>query len=350
MPIRSAEQFEKEATRNIFHYKSSELKSVIESLRLYHGQRAATSVVREHLLTDLRESVLTWQTKHPKEFAARNGRALLDEVLREVTATGPETLPLADGDILFRWAPRGIDQRGGLQALITGAQAAQEDLSRERLGEGVTLEVSSAVVQHVGIYANNAVIEIGGGGLRPNPVTGRIHFDLVVRSRAHGQKIARVAKSARATGGSYQWSPLKYPIWELGSVLAVSYPGARLLARDRILLQQDDVRYRQTGQAHVLQQMVICSHFVNAVLYAAIRPGGTLATATDHAYDEIFKVSPAQMWREFMYKQGLWSEADAHFVGVQHRGKLNRNIDSRLLGVGLRKPPVPKKAGRPPLA
>ena len=349
MPIRSAEQFEEEATRNALHHKSVELKDVIKRLRLYHGDRAVKATLREHLLMDLRHSVLTWQKKHPKEFAARHGHGLLDDILEEVTSSGPEHLPLVNGDVLFRWVPRGVDQRGGLQAVISGAQAVQEDTHRKRLGEGVNLDVSSAVVQHVGVYSDHGVIEIGGGGLGRNPVTTRTHYDLVVRSQTHGERIAQAARSATATGPAYLWALLKYPAWELASVMAVSFPGARLLARDRILLQLDDTQYRQKGQRNVLQQLVICSHFVNAVLYAAIRPGGTLATATDRAYDEIFKVSPAQMWREFMGKQGLWAQTHAVFVGVQHKGRLDRNVDPRLLGVGLRTPPIPKKAGRPPL-
>jgi hypothetical protein len=365
MPIRSAEQFERDATRNILHYQSAELKDVIARLRLYHSPEGAPAAVRAHLLTDLRDSVRRWQVLRKDEFAQRHGRELLEEVLRESAGVVRKFLPLVDGDILFRWAPRNLDQRGALQALISGGQVEQDETHRRDLGREVNLQVSSAVVQHVAIYANDMRIEIGAWGLAHNPVGEATSYDLVVRSSLHGMRIAELAKSARvhrevASSMASFLVPQKYrerarrfqtyPLWDFIPIMNLAHPGGAFLGGNRVLLAQDDAAHHRYGRANQLQQRVICSHFVNAVLYASIRPGGTLATATDHAYDEVFKVSPAQMWLEFMTKGGMWAETDAVFVGLQHRGRLDPGFvdDPRRLGVGL-KPPVPSRVGRPPV-
>lgn len=347
MAIRSAEQFKKEAHRGIVHYRSSELRDVSKKLELYHNDRAVSHTLRAHLLIDLRDAVIAWRQKHPKEFAARHGPELEQEVRGALRASDEDHLNLVNGDILFRWVPKGINQRGILQTMITTAQNIQHDRHHQTGLEGTSVQVSTWVVQHVGIYADNTVIEIGAGGLLRNPVINRPHYDLVARSRIHGTRIAHAAKSA-----AYHRRKIRqaYPIWDLLTASCLcTFPGARSLARDRILMQQDDTQYRRKRQGNILQQAVVCSHFVNAVLYSAVRPGGTLATATNHAYDEIFKVSPAQMWREFINGRGLWAETHAVFMGLQHKGNLDRNIDPRTLGVGLKQPPVPRRAGRPPL-
>lgn len=358
MAVPSAEQFEREAYRGIGHVKSSELKDVIKKLRLYHADRTVSHTLHAHLLIDLRDSVTAWGQKDPKEFAARHGPELAHEVMVALASSDQEHLKLVNGDILFRWVPRGIDQRGKIQIVSAKAQGIQDDKHRRAGLEGINVEVSSMVVLHVGIYADDSAIEIGPGGLLRIPMINRPHYDLVVRSRVHGTRIANAARSARR-GPAYRrqrinvngkdW--LAYPAWDLWTgACQCTLPGALFLDQQRILLQQDDTQYRDKGQGNFLQQRVICSHFVNAVLYAAVRPGGTIATATDHAYDEIFKVGPAQMWGEFLHRRGLWSKAHAVFVGLQHKGNLDRNIDPRTLGVGLRQPPVPKRAGRPRLS
>lgn len=369
--IRSAERFEREGRRGIRHKQSSEYKDVVRKLRLYHRDTAVTSALQNHLLVDLRDALTKWSAKNMEDFTARHGAELANEIMVELSTGTAEHLEMVPGDILFRWVPRGIEQRKILQAIIGGGQAVQDASHRSASGDGFNLEVSSLVVQHVGIYAGGVVVEIGGSGLGRNPVGEREHFDLVVRSRVHGRRIARVARSALSGPKYYNQSKggrlvskvlnarrkpedhinprVRYPIWDFLPIAATPHPGARLLARDRILLRGDDEANRRERRSNILQQRVICSHFANAVLYAGVRAGGTLATATDHAYDEIFRVSPAQMWREFMHKQGIWAETQAVFVGIQHKGNLDRNMDSRTLGVGLNKPPVPKRAGRPHL-
>ncbi|WP_028866024.1 hypothetical protein [Psychromonas aquimarina] len=348
--IRSTKQFEKDAYRGIGHVKSKELKDVIKKLGLHHSRSAVCSALSNHLLIDLRDSVINWSIKHPKEFASRHGAELAHEVMAELASSSAEHLKLLDGDILFRWVPRGIEQRGALQSTISGAQAVQDFRHRQLLNKKVNIQVSAMVLQHVGIYSSGLVIEIGAMGLMRNPVHEREHYDLVLRSREYGRHIALTAKSALCGPRYYKVDHrCKYPVWDLASVAVIAHAGAPLLVREQINLQLDDRRHRQERQSYVLQQRVVCSHFVNAVLYASVRPQGTLAAATEHAYDEIFKIGPAQMWREFMLKQGLWAQLGAAFVGLQHKGSLDRNIDPRTLGVGLKMPAVPKKGDRPPL-
>ncbi|MET0009688.1 MAG: hypothetical protein ABW124_00080 [Candidatus Thiodiazotropha sp. 6PLUC9] len=346
--IRRAEQFEREAQRGIGHVKSPELKDVIKKLRLYHNNAAVNGYLHNHILTDLKDSITKWSQKQPKEFAARLGPNLAHEVMVELTSSSAEHLNLVNGDILFRWVPRGIDQRKPLQGIIAAGQDRQDQTQYKAYGDSINLGVSVLVIQHVGIYSDGEVIEIGETGLKKNPVSERVNFDLVVRSRLFGHMINAVAKSARC-GLAYIGRP-KYPVWDLATLSFKPHPGARLLVANQFLLKRLDDLYRGGGMSNVLQQTVICSHFVNAVLYAAIWPNGTLATATDHTYDDIFKISPAEMWKDFKLKLGIWSRAQAVFIGLQHKGKVDRNMDPRQLGVGLSLPPVPKKAERPTMA
>ncbi|MES9833646.1 MAG: hypothetical protein ABW139_15525 [Candidatus Thiodiazotropha sp. DIVDIV] len=346
--IRRAEQFEREAQRGIGHVKSSELKDVIKKLRLYHNNAAVSGYLHSHILTDLKDAITKWSQKQPKEFAARQGPNLAHEVMVELTSSSAEHLDLVNGDILFRWVPRGIGQRNSLQSVIAAGQDRQDQTQYKAYGDSINLGVSVLVIQHVGIYSDGEVIEIGGTGLEKNPVSERPHFDLVVRSRLYGQMIDSVAKSARC--GLAYFNTVKYPVWDLATLSFKPHPGARLLVANQFPLTRLDDSYRGGGMSNFLQQRVICSHFVNAVLYAAIWPNGTVATATDHTYDDIFKISPAEMWKDFKFKLGIWSRAQAVFIGLQHKGKVDRNMDPRQLGVGLSQPPVPTKAGRPSMA
>jgi hypothetical protein len=213
--------------------------------------------------------------------------------------------------------------------VIYWAQAVQDSRHKQKGLQGTTLGRSAFSVEHVGIYIGlGEVREIGPTGLERKRVAEREHYDLVVRSEVHGQDIANQAKSARCGQSLY------YPLWDILTVSSTPHPGARLLDRERILLQMRDREWK-LPERNVLQQAVICSHFVNAVLYAAVRPDGTLATASDHCFDDLFRVSPSQMWREFIERQGIWREVNAIFVGIQHKGKLRPDIeDLQALDVG----------------
>ncbi|WP_019615551.1 hypothetical protein [Psychromonas ossibalaenae] len=363
--IRSTEQFKKDAYRGTGHVKSKELKDVFKKLQLHHSRSAVCSALSNHLLIDLRDSVINWSIKHPKEFASRHGPELAHEVMAELTLSSAEHLQLRDGDILFRWVPRGIDQRGALQTTISAAQDLQDFRHRQLPNQEINIGCSTMVLQHVGIYSNGSVIEIGSMGLVKTPVHKREHYDLVLRSRHYGPRIAETAEKAKSARFGLRDHKIdflvKYPVWDLATVAIIPHAGSVLLGpvsasgqpqvqtKTQFDLQSDDRRHQKKGQSNVLQQRVVCSHFVNAVLYASVKQEGTLAAATMHAHDKIFKIGPAQMWKEFMEKQGLWGLLGAFFVGVQHKGRLDRNIDPRALGVGLKMPAVPKKAGRPPL-
>jgi hypothetical protein len=353
MPIRTAETFEVQATRDIMHHKSAELKDVIKKLRFYHGDEKVDAALRGHRLLELSDSVKEWKKTNPIEFSKRHGPELqkeVDEEVRSSTQTkAAEFEPLVDGDILFRWVPRNIGQRDFLQGLIGAAQYLQDQRHRHANLDEINIGHSVLLIEHVGIFHNDSVSEIGRVGLTKEPVASRNHYDLVVRSRTHGGSIARVASSARSAKKWWGSKSLRYPFWDLATVSLLPHAGARLLQGrgNSMLLKMDDREHRKKGDANQMGQLPICSHFVNAVLYAAIRPGGTIATATDHSFDDIFKVGPAQMWREFMHRQGLWGETDAKYIGLQHKGNVDRTIEPQKLGVGL-PPQVPSKANRPP--
>jgi hypothetical protein len=357
MAIRAVQQFEKDAY-HVIGYKSAALKNVIAALRLYHAA-PLNSPLRYDLLVDLRDSVLLWAERVKGEFLSRHGPELANEIMLELEATHVEREELEAGDILFRWVPEGVDwapenlgQRkahekifSGAQAkIISGAQYRQDEVhsrmrdvfaqrrgwSVEELNEllGINIEQSANFVQHVGIYAGEEiVIEVDCFGVYRNPLAKRTQYDLVVRCGNHGQVIANKATRVSRTFHIY-------PFNDVGKVAKDCYLGTPLIDLRKAQLEESDRKYTRSG-GYALQQGVICSHFVNAVLYAALIHGGTISTATDHRFDDIFKVSPAQMWREFLYRQGLWARADACFVGLQHKGNLNREIRTQTLGVGL---------------
>ncbi len=234
---------------------------------------------------------------------------------------------LKRGDILFRWVPPGINQRHLTQVLITVAQWDQAETQHVTQQGESSIEFSAALVQHVGIYTDNKVIEIGKKGLERNPVEARDNYDLVVRSRLYGDRIA-----ALATIAVPDKRQVLYPIWDLLNLSqkpTKSYGAAQAVMNE--LINSDRVN-RNAGKANVLKQAVVCSHFVHAVLYAAAT-SGTLRTATDHRWDAIFKISPSHMWTEFVTKRGLWSQLEAGYMGLQHKGKLYSTTGT--LGVGL---------------
>lgn len=327
-------------------------KKVVETLEVYHRKRLVVSALKDHLLIDLRDAVNNWSQTDPKEFARCHGPELLAEVRQELSISSAEHLDLVGGDILFRWVPKGINQFGALQGTIANAQD-QIRSELESRGQS-TNQIAHIVLQHVGIYTakNKEVVEIGGKGLMYNDVVKREHYDLVVRSRQYGPKIEEKALAAQC--GPKYYLLAKYPVWDLftGTMPALVANGGKALPFAYYDLARKNTYYTDEQKGNILQQRVICSHFVNAVLYAAIWPiNGTIATATDHKFDGIFKIGPAQIWYEFMNKIGIWLYAqDAKFVGLQHKGNLDRNIDPRKLGVGLTQPPIPKTEGRAPLA
>jgi hypothetical protein len=317
--IRTVERFERDAERGIMHHKSPALRKVIANLGRYqYGPQVG--LLSYHALIELRDSVVAW-AKEEKEFAARTGPELANEVMVEIEEFRALYFKLVPGDILFRWVPRGLGQRGFQQTLISAAQLLQ-DLSS---GGNINLGLSAAIVEHVGVYAGSGlVLEVGFGGARPGPVRNREHYDLVVRSPRFGRDIAAVARQA---GCGYS-----YPYSDIVKLSLNPYRGAALLDVYAKRLKDKDDNWKP-AERNRLRQCVVCSHFVNAVLYAVVKKG-TVATATDHEFDEVFKISPPQMWREFMFRQGLWREADAVFVGVQHKGVLDPSPQLNSLGVG----------------
>jgi len=311
MAIRSAEQFKKDAHRGVLHHKSESLKTVTDGLEAYHqptGDKQLKLIALHNAITD-------WRWWDPHEFRDRHGNDLQKEVERELGSKIP-TKGLEDGDILFRYVTRAgganilnplVGERGPIQGLITMGQGLQE------LQAGVGKGASFDLIQHVGIYENGFVIEIGGTGLEHNIVKLRGCTDVVVRTQ-FGKQIASKARNA-------QESLLQkfYPIHDLGTLAFRPGSGGVCEGKAQNQLTKLNRTHREMGNR--MQQRVVCSHFVHAVLYAAIQ-GGTLRTATDHSVDEIFMIGPSHLWGQFRRGQGVWATAGAKCVGVQKDGVL----------------------------
>jgi hypothetical protein len=310
MAIRSAEQFERDSHRGVLHHKSQSLKKVIAALAEYHR-----APVGQGKLSPLHRAITEWRSWNPHEFRDRHGNDLQLEVEREMSGAIAEKAAervkaehmvkgkLEDGDILFRFVSS--KEVKFLQWLISEKQGKQKSLG---------YEMSSDKIQHVGIYANGFVIEIGAGGLEHNVVVGRGKNDLVVRT-AYGEQIAAKAQSAQEDLGQRL-----YPINDLWKLAKRPGSGGVFSARDRELAWKlnDEEDWAKRNR---MKQRVVCSHFVHAVLYAAIE-NVTLRTATDHKMDHVFKISPSHLWGQFRRKQGIWATARAEWVGVQKNGNL----------------------------
>lgn len=71
----------------------------------------------------------------------------------------------------------------------------------------------------------------------------------------------------------------------------------------------------------MLQEAVVCSHFVNAILYHCLW-NGTVSVATSSEWNKYFKVTPSDLFREFCINEGLFFNRNAKLVGLQHKGEL----------------------------
>ena len=325
MAIRSAEQFERDSHRGGLHHRSQSLKKVIAALAGYHQ-----APVGQGKLSALHKAITDWRWREPHEFRDRHGNDLQVEVEREMSGAiatkAAEKVKqehiekelvagkLEDGDILFRLVSRkGKKQvkgeRGLVQGMITLAQLLQYDK-----GYGMSWDQ----IQHVGIYANGFAIEIDKGGLEHKIVVDRPNNDIVVRT-AYGEQIAAIAENAQEDLG--QWV---YPLNDLMNLAFRPGSGGVLSARDR----EQAWRLNDEGWAkrNRMQQRVVCSHFVHAVLYAAIGQV-TLRTATHHKMDHVFKISPSHLWRQFRRGEGIWGIAGARCVGFQRKGTLYKLED-----------------------
>ena len=309
MAIRTAEQFEKDSQRGPLHHKSNNLKEVLKALAAYHQPGGN----KEAKLWKLQNAIINWLNFDQHEFGDRHGEDLLQEVWQELQTKAPKDR-LKDGDILFRYVSRGIGERGIVQGLITIGQLLQK---MQNLG-GALKGGAFDTIQHVGIYADGKVIEIGPHGLEHNAVERRVQTDLVVRTE-HGDLIANTASQAVAQFMQKYW----YPLQDLANLALRPRTGYPTKIDDYMKLYKLNSKQKQPCR---LSQLVVCSHFVNAVMYAAVR-GGTLAAATHPDMDHVFKVSPAHLWGQFKQRSGIWQWTKSEFAGVQKDGILFKASD-----------------------
>jgi len=344
----------KDQCKRLGHLQSIRLKNAMKALDdflVWYAKKdtsQAPDTKAHNSLYYLRASVVDWKSKDPKEFEHCGGPGLsaaIDALVRDAETAKSQAQEelLQDGDILFRYVPRGMNQRGPIQGLITAGQGLQQLTQALWREPGASVGTSWHLVQHVGIYlkgenAFNGVIEIDGNGLSRNNVANRVHeYDLVVRCKDKGmaKKITQAAVKVKPMLSGGQNSKTKtiwrYPLIDLFNLATHPHTGGALdggqfdnrtyetlvkLSREYFVKNQD---YDE------MAQMVVCSHFVHAVLWNALWPYlVSIRAATDKRLDKVFKISPSHLWRQVRQdtKQGVWAKIDAEFVGLQQDGHL----------------------------
>lgn len=125
---------------------------------------------------------------------------------------------LVSGDLLFRFIIP--SQSRGVQKVIKKGQWMQDSWDQlELIRNGYTekeafrLDANQKKIGHAGIYiaGNRSVYEVGGTGIKINPIAERQHYDLVVRFPAYwAQNIASVTPKVRYIGSGKLQSVKKH--------------------------------------------------------------------------------------------------------------------------------------------
>lgn len=321
------------------HYPSTRLKEVVWSLEQYLNGPSKGS------LDLLGASVAKWRNTDPKEYTNVGGRDLSDAVDRLRFAsdtTGAQSLE--DGDILFRYVPRGIDQRGAMQSVISDGQQKLQTKQKEWMSlyreagkdENLLKAVfdtskggqSADLIQHVGIYVQEelfeGVVEIGMWGVYGNSMEdhGVNLLDLVVRPENKGvaERIGDIAYKAKINNTGIK--PYPFAFNDFRFLLRHETLGG-VMSAHKLLAVEDAGRACKASDAYKLSQILTCSHFVHAILWSAVDPAVTIKAATDKKFDSSFKISPSQLWGMFLKHQGIWeTKLRARCVGIQQDGNL----------------------------
>jgi len=315
----------------------------------------------QEILEVLIDRVGVWENKNPKEFKNNGGPALRDAIEDEDFETeNAEHEPLKDGDILFRYVPHGVAQRDysplddsrnkilPLQQMISVGQGLQKATQFLRSGIGVREEKTLDGllrfvfskhgvnvkkpnmggawdrVQHVGIYTEDeGVIEIDGSGLsrnqvdKRNDVLGHPEIDLVVRcdQDSMAKRVSEIARLTKPAKGQEH-----YPLQDLANLALKPHTGGEMTPTTFVHVGKQGLKFVGDGTQYKMDQTVVCSHFVHAVLWAAVDPAMTVRGTTMHAFENVFKISPAHLWTQFLSKGGVWKKLHASFKGVQQDG------------------------------
>jgi hypothetical protein len=318
-----------------------------------------------------------------KDFSDCGGEALrkaIQEITKEVM-TDPDPKgkpePLEDGDILFRYIPHGIGQRGPMQRWIASSQNDQRVLQAQYRGSGIrevtqspdhpdlleyifakrepgnvspsSIGQSWDLIQHVGIYTKaRGVREIDIHGLSYNEVDKRKagedssdEIDLVVRCdlAEKATKVSIITHSVNAKElGFGSFGQKFYPVGDLIKLaLFDATTGGVFSETTRQKLHDLFFVHLKNKTMNQMAQAVVCSHFVHAVLWNAAEAMVTVRAATMHEFDNVFKISPSHLWRQFRKKQGVFDEPYllASFKGIQTKGRLYKmeREDLKALGV-----------------
>jgi hypothetical protein len=238
-----------------------------------------------------------------------------------------------NGDLLFRWLPKGLP-KDTQKDIAVPTPTARHPNPGQREPEHQLIELKQrksfqdeedylSNLQHVGIWHEDKVIEVGGMKICRNDPSTRSHYDVVLRS-PFADRISHTCSQLRL--------PVKqtYPVndlWKISNNPKPTTRGkidqiwAKLSVEKEVpkLLARGEISYK-----HQPRQKVVCSHFVHAVLYAAAYPGGTIAVATSHEYNDYFKICPEHLYRQYLKNEGgtVISKFRFIFVGMQHKGIL----------------------------
>ncbi len=227
-----------------------------------------------------------------------------------------------DGDLLFRWLPKGLPRDTKKHTALTWLDRGQRSPIHKTIEKKQHIIFAEATdyfsnLQHVGIWCTGAVVEVGGKGISRNAVSERSNYDVVLRSPLFADRIAKKCTELHLPiAQTYPINDLnklsKHPLETRGKIDDIW---------GQLLIQEGDVHEEDRNSP---QQRVVCSHFVHAVLYAAAYPGGSIAVATMHEYDDRFKISPEELYRQYRTDKGGTVISKFRFVmaGMQHRGRL----------------------------
>ncbi len=356
-----------------WHYNSERINSVFATLRTFMENSTPANLKMLSIVVD------AWERVDKHEFKNCEGGALRDAIKQALalpTQAGSEKQPLKleNGDILFRYVPHlapgnlGVKalhgQRGGMQGVISSGQSKlqtnleqyqldqkvlkdthkQTGLSEEQLKE--VFDTSKAgesadLIQHVGIYVDYAkfrgVVEIGGWGVYQNSMQkhGNETIDLVVRfensdaANAVG-KNAYEASMANREPESYPGTDFVYMLENVSTCGVMTNETLQKVQNTKPKKHIVNQVFLHRPDEFVLAQKPVCSHFVHAVLWASLQVGVTVYAATHKDFDQIFKISPFQLWIAFLKKQGVWRKAKAECVGIQQNGEVCAVTDQDL--------------------
>ena len=216
-------------------------------------------------------------------------------------------------------------------------------------------------VVHAGVCDNcGEVVEVGGFGVKHKQASGRDNIDKVIRfdSFIDASKVAILA-------GKIPRLHFTYPRGDVGIYIIGDSAEAPLVTEPAVLLDEKKLfkkvgdwekkhgyietdelldklekrrksKFTRTTISDVVKDAgieerkgdkerlkpFICSHLVNAILYSALENLSLIAALSMKE----FMLNPAQMYRRFIFNQGIWATHKAKDVGFNYKGNMYRDV------------------------